>query len=333
MLTGRAQIAIKQEANAGTAETLAAADVILQRGMSEYTAEIEEIPREAMTSSLSDSGSVFGLRPARIKFSMFLRGSYNHSTGASAAVVAGSTEADWHVPMLGCGAASTVSGGAGSEQNSYKPSSTTISDETTGACCTVGFYLDGKRYMIHGAQGNCVLTFTVGQPVLAEFDFLGVYNEPTDTALLSAVYPTVIEPSFLGASLSIPTSMTTAKVRSMKLDLGNTITLRPNPNSTTGLFAAQITRRRPVGSLDPEEVLAATENFWNHWTSGTTGALDSGVFPSNGSNNNQLQLTIPKAQYIKAGLADREGLATVPLDFLCVRNSAGGNDEWELIQT
>lgn len=326
ILTDRAQIAIKQEATAGTAETLLAANAILVRRGATFDADPETIPREAMSGSLSPRGTVIGARKASIKFSMFLRG----TTGAP---VAGSNEPDFAVPFKGCGGSLTVSGSGPNEQSSFKPSSSTISDETTGAYCTVGLYRDGKLYKIHGAVGNCVLTFTNGQPVLADFDFMGCYNEPTDAALLVPTYPAVIEPTFLSASLSIIGSYTAAKITSLKLDFGNEIAMRPNPNGASGYHTAQIVRRNPTGSLDPEEVLAATANFWNQWIGGTTGAITTGVFPSGGTNYNQLQLSIPKAAYIKGSLGDRDGIATMPLDFECRANSDAGDDEWELIQT
>jgi hypothetical protein len=332
MLKGRQQIAIKQEALAGTVETLAAADVVMHTGVAEYDAGgVEMVPREAMTSSLSPRGSVVGVQVGTIRWKQYLRGSYNHSTGALAAVAAGSTEADFHVPMLGCGLASTISGGAGSEQNSYSPSSTTISDETTGAYCTVALFEDGKRYRIIGAQGNCKLTFTVGQPVLAEFEFTGRTTAPTDTALLSPVYPTFAEPAFLGASLSIIGSYAAAKIRTLTLDFGNEISIRPDPNQATGVFTAQIVRRRPVGTLDPEEVLAATNNFWGQWLAGTTGAITTGTF--GGNNNNQFSLTIPVAAYTRVGLGDRDGVSNAPLEFECRASAATGDDEFTLVQT
>lgn len=326
MLRAKQQIAIKQEANAGTAETLAAANVVLHHQIAEYEPDVQITPREAMSASLSQRGSVPGSRAAKIRFRMHLRG----TTGAP---VAGSNEPDFAVPLKGCGANITVSGVNPNEQSSFKPSSSTITDETTGAYCTVALYEDGKRYMIHGAQGNCVLTFAVGAPVLAEFEFTGVYNAPTDTALLVPSYPATIEPAFLGASMSLIGSFATAKLGTVKLDFGNTISMRPNPNGTTGWHTAQIVSRKPVGTLDPEEVLAATNNFWLQWLAGTTGALTTGVFPSGGTNYNQFQLNVPKAQYTKVGLGDRDGVSNAPLEFECVANSDAGDDEWELIQT
>src|SRR3990172_9781114 len=299
MLKARQQIAIKQEDVAGTAQSLAAANVVMHTGLAEFEADVPMTAREIMSVYLSAGGSVQGNRKGTIRWKQYLRGTVG-------APVAGTNEPDFSVPLKGCGAAITVSGAGPNEQSGFKPSSTTISDETVGAYCTVALYEDGKRYMIHGAVGNPVLTFASGVPVLAEFEFTGVYNAPTDATLLVPTYPALVEPAFLGASLSIIGSFTAAKIASLKLDFGNTIAMRPNPNGTTGWHTAQITGRRPVGSLDPEEVLAATNNFWTQWLAGTTGAITTGAFPSGGTNYNQQQLTIPKAQYSKVGLGDTD---------------------------
>lgn len=328
MLTARQQIVIKQEANAGTAETLAAANVVLHTGIAEFEPDVQMTPREAMTASLSKRGQVVGAKAGKIRWKQYLR-------GTSVAPVQDTTFPDFRVPFLGCGVKDTVSGVNPNEQTSFKPSTTLVEDLTTGACCTVGLYEDGKRYLLTGAVGNCVLTFVMGVPTLAEFEFTGALSgpAPTDTALLVPTYPTIVEPPFLGAALSI-LGYTSAHIRQITLDFGNKITLVPDPNSLTSGYAfAQITDRAPVGTFDAEEVLAATKNYWNEWLSGTTGLITTGVFPSNGTNYNQLQLNVPKAAYVKTGLGDRDGMANVPIDYECRANSDAGEDEWELIQT
>jgi len=326
MITGRQQIAIIQEAAAGSAQGLAAANVVLTAGVAEWEPDIAMTAREAMSGSLSPRGSVVGTQAAKIRFKMHLR-------GTAAAAVSTATESDFAVPLKGCGVAVAYSGGNPAEIATYTPSSTTIVDETTGAYCTAALYEDGKIYKIHGAVGNCSLTFTTGQPVLAEFEFTGLYNPPIDGALLVPSYPTVIEPAFLSAALSLIGSYATAKIGSMKFDLGNEIGMRPYPNSANGLFTAQIVRRRPSASLDPEEVLAATNNFFSQWAAGSTGAITTGVFPSTGTNYNQLHFTVPKAAYTKVGLGDRDGVAIAPAEFEARANSDAGDDEWSLVTT
>lgn len=333
MLSQRQQVAIAVEATAGTNETLDATDVVLHTGIAEFEGDPAMVPREAMSASLSKRGSVVGARMGKIRWKQYLRGSYNHSTGAIAAPSVG-TEPDFHVPFLGCGLAATISGTTPNEQTAYVPSSTTISDETSGAYCTVGLYEDGKAYVLRGAVGNCVLTFNNGSPVLAEFEFTGVWSYAliTDTALLSSVvYPTFVEPAFLSASVSILGYA--AKISSLRLDLGNRISMRPNPNNGQGYHVAQIVDRKPVGSIDPEETLDATNAWWDTWILETKGAITTGTFPNGGTNYNEFNLNIPNAQYTKVGLADREGVATAPVEFECLANTAAGEDEFTFTQT
>lgn len=325
ILRKRTQIAIKQEATAGTAEALAAANVVLHTDMPEWEPDVAMTDRLAMSASLSPRGSVVGTQAAKIRWKQYLR-------GTATAPVASSNEPDFSVPFKGCGLQITVSGSGPNEQSSFKPTTSLVVDDTSGVYCTVALYEDGKRYMIHGAVGNCTLTFAVGSPVMAEFEFTGVYNAPTDTALLSPTYPTTVEPAFLGASLSV-LGYATAKIKTLSLNFGNEISMRPNPNAATGLFTAQIVGRKPAGSMDPEEVLAATKNFFSEWLAGTTGSITTGTFPTGGSNYNQFSLTVPKAKYMKVGHSDREGIATAPIDFECLANSDAGDDEFEFVQT
>lgn len=327
MLSARQQIAIKQEAVAGTAETLAAANVVMHTGLAEFEPDVQMTAREAMSASLSKRGQVVGAKAGKIRWKQYLRG----TTGAPADPA---NLADFTVPFRGCGVQGTVSGTTPNEQASYKPSTALITDITTGAPCTVALYEDGKRYLLTGAVGNCTLTFAMGSPTLADFEFTGVFSGvPTDTALLVPTYPAIVEPPFLAAALSI-LGFTSAHIKQLTLDFGNKIILVPDPNSLVGGYAyAQIVDRAPVGSFDAEEVLAATKNYWNEWLAGTTGSITTGVFPSNGTNYNQFQLNVPKAAYVKVGLADRDGMANAPVDYECRANSDAGEDEWELIQT
>lgn len=324
ILRARQQIACKLEATAGTAEVLAAANVIMHTGDAEWEPEFAMTQREAMTASLSPRGSVVGTQQAKIRFKMYLR-------GTSAAATSPATESDFAVPLKMCGANVAYSGGNPNEIATYTPSSTTIVDETTGAYGTVALYMDGKVYKIHGAVGNCVLTFTVGAPILAEFEFTGVYNAPTDLALLVPSYPSVIEPAFLGATVSLVGTYLVSKISSLKFDFGNTVIMRPNPASTAGFFTAQITARNPKGSLDPEEVLAATNNFFTQWSAGTPGIITTGTIGS--TNYNSLIFNVPAAAYTKVGLGNRDGMANAACEFEARASAAAGDDEWNLVTT
>jgi hypothetical protein len=324
VLASRCQIAIKQEAVAGTAEALAAGNVVLTTDKPTWEPAPEMIERSALTKSFDSRGVVIGARMAKIGFKMYLRGTAGAPTGGN--------QSDFAVPFKGCGIDVAYSGVNPNEIGTWAPSVTLATTYVTGSNCSVAMYRDGKQYLIHGAVGDLTLTFEVGKPILAAFTFSGCYNTPTDVALLSPTYPSIVEPPFLGASLSV-LGFATAKIKSLSMKLGNTIAARPYPNTTTGFFAYQIADRNVTFSFDPEEELAATKNWWNEWVAGTLGSITTGVFPSNGTNYNQFNLTIPNAQYTKGTFGDREGISTASIEGIARANSDAGEDSFSLVQT
>jgi hypothetical protein len=324
LLSNRCQVGIKQEAVAGTAEALVDANVILTTDLPTWEPGPTVTERQAMTKSLDSRGVVIGSRSAKIAFKQYLRGT---STAPS-----GGNQSDFAIPFLGCGMAVAYSGGSPNEIGTWTPSVTQDLDDTTGTYCTVACYIDGKEFKIHGAVGNLKLTFDVGKPILAEYEFTGCLNTPTDVALKAPTYPTVVEPPFLGASLSV-LGYASAKVKTIGVDFGRSITMRPFPNTTTGYFTAQATARAIRVTLDPEEELAATKNWWNEWLAGTLGSLTTGVFPSNGTNYNQFNLTMPNLQYAKVGLGDRDGIRIASIEAIARANSDAGEDSLTLVQT
>lgn len=324
LLMDKRQVAIAQEAAAGTAEVLVAGDVVLTTGLPTWDPDLMVTPRALLTKSLSPRGHVVGTRAAKISFAMFLR-------GLSGAPTDPGNLPDFTIPFRACGAEVVVSGSPTDEQAAYTPSSSLIVDATSGSYCTIATYLDGKRFQIYGACGNCRLTFTDGAPVLAEFEMQGVYSTPTDVALLTPTYTTVLEPAFKDAAVSILGF--TPKVGQIVLDFGNEVVMRQDPNDPAGFFSAQIVRRNPTLTIDPEEELAGTKDWHAAFVDSTLGAITTGVFPSGGTNYNQLQLTVPNGQLTKASIGDRGGMATAPLEFTCRANNDAGENEWEFLVT
>jgi hypothetical protein len=321
LLASRCQVAIKAEAVKGTAEALAAANVIMCTEAPTWDPNVEIIPRNILSASASSRGVVTGTRMAKISFKMFQRG----TTGA---IADPANLPDWTVPVRSSGMTATVSGGGGSEIMTVLPSTLAAATQIP---CSVAIYKDGKQYMIHGAQGNVKKTYTVGSPILLEFEFTGIFNTPTDVALLVPTYPAVIEPPFLGAALTI-LGFATPKIKTLTIDLGNKVSISPYPNTATGLFYAVITDRDPKGTIDVEEELVSVKNWHAEFLAGTTGSIATGAFPSTGSQYNKINDTYPKVQYTKSGHADRDGIVTTPLDFIPRGNADAGNDEISWVQ-
>jgi len=322
MLADRCQVAIKQEGTVGTAETLANANVIMTTERPTWEAMPEITERNILSASPDRRGHVVGSQLAKITFKMFQRG----TTGAPADAA---NLPDWVIPLRGCGVTCAVSGGSPNEVTTCTPGSlgTLVAD-------TLAVYRDGKQYKIHGACGNPKKIYTVGSPVLWEFEFTGIYNTPTDVALLVPTYPAVVEPPFLGAALTV-LGFATPKIKTLSFDLGNKIMMRPYPNdaASKGFISAIITGRDPSGSMDLEEELVSVKDWYAAWIAGTLGSIATGVFPSAGSNYNQISDTYPNVQIKKVGHADRDGLVTAPTDFVARANSDAGNDSFSWVQT
>ncbi len=321
LISEKNQIAIKVETTAGTPIALALADVVLTSELPTFTPEIEFTERLAQSASLSRLGGVAGARMAKIGFKMFLR-------GTTLAPVAVTNIPDFDVPLQGCGIVGVVDQ-PGAGEIEYQPSSTTITDETSGAYCSVGIHLDGKLYSISGAIGTVTMTFTRGAPVVLDFEFTGVYTDPVLATLLVPVYGgPAAPPPFLDAS---PTVLGfAAKFNELVLNTGNTVVMRPDPGDVSGYHTAQITSRNATLTIDPEEEVPATQNWWTDLTGETVGVVTTGDFPSGGTTFNMFKLNCPKAQLSSVGLGDRDGVAITPLEFALQRDNDAGDNEWAL---
>lgn len=322
LIADRCQVAFKPEAVPGTAETLAAANVLMTTERPTWEGGPEMIERNALSASPDSRGLVAGIRPAKISFKMFQRGTVGAPTDPA-------NLPDWVPVVRSCACVAAVSGGSPNEITTVTPASLAAATQVTG---TLAIMCDGKQYLIHGAMGNVKKTLTVGSPPLYEFDFQGIYNTPTDVALYAPTYPTIVEPPFLGAALTI-LGFATPKIKTLTVDLGNKITYSSYPNTGTGLFKAVITGRNISGSIDVEEELAGTKDWYAAWLAGTLGSIATGVFPSTGSNYNQISDTYPNAQLKKVGRGDRDNLVTAPFEFVPRANSDGGNDSFSWVQT
>lgn len=303
MLTQNSQVAIKIETVEGTKENLAAANVILA-STAKFTPSQDAYKRNIASGSLSPFSTVPGARSATISFDVELAG----------AATAG-TAPNYSAALRACGVGETI---VASTSVTYKPI-------TTGApSATVAIYEDGKIKRIWGARGTCKISFPTGKPAIMSFTFTGADFEDVDGTLLTGVtYPALLPPVFMGVTWSI--GGYAAVINSMDLDLGNKLALRSSPASQSGYLSALITDRESTIKFDPEEVLAATNDFWAAWRSGSLVALNAAMGSAVG---NRIGVTAPKVQYQTLSPGEREKLATLDITGLLTRNA--GDDEWQI---
>ena len=309
ILSRRAVIAAKEEAVEGTAESLAAADANFLGVEPTFTPDVPMFRRPNVDASLSPYSSVSGTRSAQLSFKVELKGS-----GAAGTA-----------PALGklikaCGFKVTNSPAT---SDTYDPIS------TTPVSLTIALYRDGKKHQMRGARGTFTYEGKVGEPGMLNFTFTGVFDGVTDVALLTGSgIETTLPPALLGAAFSVQSL--SAKIGAISIDMANTVTLRQDVSKTEGFFSAVITEREPKGSMDPEDELVATHDWYGIWLAGTLGAL---TFKHDAGAGNICTITAPKLQYARLAEGDRGGVATLGVDFLLVRSVAAGDDEVKIVFT
>jgi len=306
ILSNRQIIAAKVEVTEGTAETLAAADAndqILEPA--KFEPNISMFERTLLDISYSNFKQIPGTRLATISFKCENKGSGTAGTAPAIGKL-----------LKACGFLETV---VAVTSVTYTP----LSALATIPTLTVAVYIDGVRKQIRGARGNVKYSAKNGEPGMFEFTFIGVYDAVTSQALLtpSGVETTVPVP-LLTALFSV--GGFSAFVSTITFDMGVKLAPRADINKAEGYISTLITARMPKGTFDPELEIIATHDWYGRWVGGTTGAL---TWKHPGTAGNICTFNVPVCQYIKVSDGDRDGIALSPIDFLMVRNAAGGDDE------
>ena len=313
----RQQVALKIESTEGTDAVPVDADVIAPVFDVEFTPTFEVFERDNVQASFSRLPQIQGERSAVISFSTEIKGSGT----------AGTAPANLSAPLLAAGFGETI---VTSTSVTYAPASASLSSATVeireGA---VGTEFMQKK--IVGARGTVVFEGVKGDIVLARFTFTGRYVEPTNTAISAFTTPSPGQTpeSFLNATLSFQ-GAASLKVQNVNLDIGNDVQMRNDVNQATGNFSALIVNRAPTGSIDPEQELVATINFFNQLTTNAEGVL-SYILGSTAGNISTFNA--PKAQIINATEADRNGIRILNLDLQLNQSAAAGDDELTLVFT
>lgn len=191
---------------------------------------------------------------------------------------------------------------------------------------TIARYLNGTRQLLYGARGNLKITAEVGQPAFMDFNYLGVYDATTDTAILAPTYETTIPPVFMNVGFSV--QALAAVFSKFSLDMKNTLTPRESANATKGALSVFIGNRNPNASVDPEMTLVADHDFFGKLASGATGRA---AFKLGTTAGNTIWVAMPLTQYEKVGDGDRGGIYTADIDLGLKSASVNTGDDEVII--
>jgi hypothetical protein len=164
-----------------------------------------------------------------------------------------------------------------------------------------------------------------GEPGKLAFEFLGVYNEPTDVVMpVVPSYDDQIAEAFVGATASF--GGTPFLFKTLEIDMANVLSPREKPSlpQTGGVFSVRVTDRVPTFSFDPEMDLIAVENHFNKLTTNVEQAL---AIQHGTVAGNIVKFSAPACQYEGLEPVDREGFLVLNASGRCNANSAAGDDE------
>lgn len=311
-LPRRSQVVLKIEAVEGTAETLADADVIAPVLDVEWAPEFTFFERDVLQPSLSKLAQVSSEQLATISFSVEMKGA-----GGSAGLVPNIGNA-----LRACGFSETITAATSVV---YDP----ISEGFESATIEIREGSIGSEFKIKqiiGARGTVAIEATKGQIALFVFTFTGRYVEPTEGVALANPAPGLTPLPFLDTSFTF-FGVSTLKVESVNLDIGNNVSIRNDANEPTGNFSAVITGRDPVGSVDPEQTDIATINFFNEMTTTQEGALSYQLGSATGE---KVAISAPKVQMINVTESERDDFRTEDLDLQLNQDTAAGDDELKI---
>ncbi len=313
-LIRRQTVFLKQETTQGTPITTTATDALLVDSF-EFDPNFELVKRDYFRTSLDNLTSLIGKRFVQVKFRTEVKGS---GTAGTAYTPLGAA-------LQATGMTETISAGV---SVTYAPTSTAASASYygPGKSVTIEWYQDGMKHVIAGAVGKKTIKFDAAKIAYFEFEFTGVYAEPTDATPGTQTYNATKPPLVLGVTFTVQTL--SAIIQSLTVQDGNEIAERTSAAASTGILGFMISNRNPVANIDPEMESVATHNFFNKVTTAAEGSMSIVVGATAG---NILTATWPKAQYVGPKYAERNGIVTLQMQIQLNQNA--GDDYESLVFT
>lgn len=193
---------------------------------------------------------------------------------------------------------------------------------------TIAVYIDGKRKTLRGCVGTFKANCMSGKTVVFEFEFIGIWDSPTDVAILAPTYPTA-SPLRFASSVTTWNSVDLA-VESMVLDSGNSMLLREDSSDVSGFKAGLISNRIVKITGNPEAKLVATQDRYGKYLDLSEHAL---TFDIDGPTNSKITIAAPKAQIVAISEADRENMVVDEIEWQANRNGSTADQECSITFT
>ncbi len=254
----------KTEVTYNTDPTPTTTDAILVRSPTMRAEGLRMNDRGAVRASIGKLQAVYGGQLKRFSFECEVKGSGAAGTAPEIG------------PLLeACGFEETV---VGSTSVTYNPESAAHESGTI-------YWFEGgvKRHILTGCRGTVTFRAEAGGLLIAAFEFVGHYTEPTDQSIPSPSYDSTVPRAMVGMPVAI-NGVTAVVCSGWEWSTNNELALPPSVSATDGYGEVQIAGREIMGQMTIESLLDATLDVDALLSAGTKFAWTSGALGATAGN-------------------------------------------------
>ena len=207
-------------------------------------------------------------------------------------------------------------------QTIYTPVSASFSS------VTIHYNIDGVLHKLTGCRGTFAINTAVGEIPTIDFTMTGIFNAPTDTAIVAPTYSNQATPLVFKSGNSGGFNLLGygTCLQSVAMDIGNNIIYRELVNCTKEVL---LTDRAATGTVVLEApTIAAKDYFAAALTDGTLGDL-SFIHGSTSGNIVSL-ISAGRADIGDPSYEDQDGIHMLSIPYTLIPSTAG-NDEFRLV--
>ena len=308
LLTRKRLLLSKAEATYGTSSSPAGTDAILASALEVEPLQMELVDRELLQSYLGNSSQIVAQRAVSINCSVEVAGSGTAGTAPQ-----------WGSLMKACGFSETI---VASTSVTYAPVSTSFSSTT------LAFFNDRMRHLVVRCRGSGGLELTAGEIPRLNFEMMGIYATPTDTANPAVTYSNQAAPLAVNAdsTTSVSVHSFSGCMQAFSMDVANEMVYRQLAGCTKQVL---ITQRAPSGEITIELPTIASKDFWTIASNQTQGSIS---WVHGTTAGNIATFTASNCALGAPSLEDGDGIQHIQLPFRPIPSSSG-NDEFTLVLT
>lgn len=226
----------------------------------------------------------------------------DHALWNSADVITGSTSS-----------ATATASADGVDALIYRPTSL----ESEMKTITVHDYEDGRRKIATYVRGSGTIDTSVNAFTTFDFSLMGIYNAPSDTALISGSVACAA-PAVNGATVAVGSvDMTKIAVAKVSLDMGREVNAVDDLQSTDGIRAFDIGNAAPTGELTVTIPTLSDFNPYTYVTSSTQFKLYWQIGSTAGA---RVRFCVPNAQLSAVNEGEANGIGQYTLPFVAAKD-------------